>query len=209
MPRETASERRVRRAKIALQWGQWLTEAMDAENVRTFELVARGGRLGGTFESGGVTHWRNGDNTADADQAVIVARALRRDPIDALRASGHDALADEMESRAGQDATSRREIALQWSAWVHERARERGTELAVLVDANPGGITYADIADWTLAKRAATSPAAIRAAIVLGADPYDALHASGHGRLAEQIQAINAAGRTNAAESRATNGKPA
>jgi len=181
-------------ADIALQFGLWLDGIMKAQDIRNFELVEMAARIGGTFKPGHVNHWRNGDNTAAPKHAIIIARALGLDPVEALRAAGHDPIADEMERRGGREATTpkerEKEFARQWSDWIHQVAP--GGDISVLVDASHGDISQSDVAEWTIARHAATSTAAALAAKLLGADPFEALRHSGHGPLADEIQAINA-----------------
>jgi hypothetical protein len=103
MPRENRDEKRARTARYALQWSIWLTEAMAEEGVRAYELVERAGELGAIFSGGNVSHWRDGDQRADADNAIVIAHILHRDPVEALDEAGHDVIANEMVDRVRRE----------------------------------------------------------------------------------------------------------
>lgn len=94
MPRPSRDERRAQLARIGRQWGQWLRTAMTENATDTKTLVERARQAGASFDRSNVSKWRAGDNTADPTNAVLIARVLGLDPDKALRAAGHDALAD-------------------------------------------------------------------------------------------------------------------
>lgn len=96
MPRETREERRARRARIAAQWAAWLKDALAHSGMSASEMAARSTGHDAAFQTGHVTHWTKGDNTASAEAVLLIARILERNPVEALRAAGHHDLADQI-----------------------------------------------------------------------------------------------------------------
>lgn len=73
------------------RWGEWLSSQLADRQWRQSDLIkASNDRLARQS----VSKWVNGDNSADADAAITVAKALKADPIEALRAAGHQRIAD-------------------------------------------------------------------------------------------------------------------
>lgn len=93
MPAEARDQRRAQRLENARRWGQWLTQAMAQERIEPKDIVNGSDNA---INKGDISHWLNGDNSASADNAVIVAQILRRSPTDALLAAGHPLLAKAM-----------------------------------------------------------------------------------------------------------------
>lgn len=91
MPTAERHQRKEQRAETARRWAAWLTAAMAARRLEPKDVIAA---AGGAIDKGSLSHWMAGDNPASPDAAVIVARVLDRDPVEALRAAGHDILAE-------------------------------------------------------------------------------------------------------------------
>lgn len=97
MHRETRAERLERRARNAQQWSAWVNEAMKAEGVSPAELIKRTApRMPKPLDKSAISHWANATNSADSETVILVALALNRDPVPALRAAGHHVLADQI-----------------------------------------------------------------------------------------------------------------
>lgn len=86
-------ERRRRREENARQWEKWLRAAMDQGDVTAAELARRSG---GRFNTSHVAHWLTGANTANMEAVLLICQILQRDPVEALRAAGYRALADQV-----------------------------------------------------------------------------------------------------------------
>lgn len=95
MPREPRDQRRARNAATARIWATWLIQALKDHQppLRPADLARMSN---GAFGTGHTTKWTNGDNTASAEHVLLIARLLERDPVEALRAAGHHALADQI-----------------------------------------------------------------------------------------------------------------
>lgn len=91
MPTAGRDQRRAQRAETAQAWAAWLNAAMAARHLEPKDVIAS---AGGAIDKGSLSHWMNGTNPASPEGAVIVARVLDRDPVEALRAAGHDILAE-------------------------------------------------------------------------------------------------------------------
>jgi hypothetical protein len=86
------------RDQIAKRWAAWLRQALaDHEPPMSAAELARAS--GGALDTGKITHWTNGDNTANPESAALVAKLLHTDPAEALRAAGHGDLVDALTSR--------------------------------------------------------------------------------------------------------------
>jgi hypothetical protein len=94
MPRQTREQRREEQDRKGREWAQWLAPAMAEPPIDVKTLVERARREGATFDKTNVSRWLNGEKNAEPGHAVIVASVLGRDPGEALRAAGHDALAN-------------------------------------------------------------------------------------------------------------------
>lgn len=95
MPTTPRDQRKQQRIETWQRWRRWLTQAMAEERIEAKDIVTG---FNGAIDKSAVSHWLNGEGGASAESAVIVARILRRSPIEALLAAGHDALADAMMS---------------------------------------------------------------------------------------------------------------
>lgn len=89
----TRDDRRERRTQNAATWAAYVTTAL-AEHDPPLQPIDLVKRSGGVFDTGKVSHWTNGDNSASADSALLFAQILGRDLAEALRAAGHHAMAD-------------------------------------------------------------------------------------------------------------------
>lgn len=108
MPTER-DQRKAQRAENARRWGTWLTQAMTRARTEPKDIV---NGSDGTIDKGTVSHWMLGDYGISADNAITVARILRRDPIETLRAAGHEPYADAMaQMKADAAARARSETA--------------------------------------------------------------------------------------------------
>jgi hypothetical protein len=91
MPTAGRDRRREQRIENAQRWGEWLTTAMAQAHAEPKDIL---NRAEGAIDKGSLSHWMNGDNTASPEAALTVARILDRDPAEAMRAAGHDVLAE-------------------------------------------------------------------------------------------------------------------
>ena len=103
MPRPSRDDRRAELARTAQRWGQWLSAALAEQNLEIKQLVDLAGQAGATFDKSNVSKWRAGDSSADPTNAVIIARVLGRDPLEALRVAGYDLLANQLAARPSVD----------------------------------------------------------------------------------------------------------
>jgi hypothetical protein len=98
MSRPPREQRRAELARTAQHWGNWLRSALTERGMEIKMLVELGNRAGARFEKTAVSKWLAGDNAADPTNAVVIARILGRDPLEALRAAGHHTLADTLDT---------------------------------------------------------------------------------------------------------------
>lgn len=91
MPTDAREQRKAQRAENARRWGLWLTQAMAQEKIEPKDII---NGSNGTIDKGTVSHWMLGDYGVSTENALVVARILRQPPAEALRAAGHDTLAD-------------------------------------------------------------------------------------------------------------------
>lgn len=104
MPTESRDQRKQQRLDNARRWGHWLTTAMAKRQLEAKDIVAG---FNGAIDKSAVSHWTNGETGASAESAIIVARILHYSPIDALRAAGHDTVAEAMMSPREVDLRAR------------------------------------------------------------------------------------------------------
>lgn len=91
MPRPGRDQRQRERQESAARWADWVNNALRTTRRRPTDLAnASGGRISRAL----VSRWTNGDQAASAEFAILTAEILGRDGIDALRAAGHDVIAD-------------------------------------------------------------------------------------------------------------------
>lgn len=93
----TRNERQARRNQVAAQWSEYLKQVLTERGMTARDLERRSD---GVLESGKISHWIQGDNTASIQSALAVARALNLMPSEVLRASGHHAEAKQLEGIA-------------------------------------------------------------------------------------------------------------
>jgi hypothetical protein len=74
---------------IAKGWAAWLTRNLG--QMRQVDLVQSSG---GALKPALVSRWMRGDHAPSAENAIVVAKILGTDPVETLRAAGHDAMAD-------------------------------------------------------------------------------------------------------------------
>ena len=75
----------------ATAWWQWLSTHLDLARMTPAELVRRSN--GGITKSA-VSVWKAGKSGVNPDKAILAARILGGSPVEALRAAGHNSLAD-------------------------------------------------------------------------------------------------------------------
>jgi hypothetical protein len=99
MPRLTRDEKKAAREAAGLRFRQWAQPIVKASGLgnteianRAQELARRSGDENGGFDKSAVSHWLDGLNVPEPRNALLFARALDADPIDALHAAGHDYL---------------------------------------------------------------------------------------------------------------------
>jgi transcriptional regulator with XRE-family HTH domain len=91
MPRPGRDERQRERQESGARWAAWINNALIFADKRPTDLAnASDGRISRSL----VSRWTNGEQAASPDFAILAAEILGRDAIDALRAAGHDAIAD-------------------------------------------------------------------------------------------------------------------
>lgn len=115
MPTAGRDRRREQRSENVERWRKWLTTAMAEARVEPKDLV---NGSGGAIDKGSVSHWVNGENPASSESAIAVARVLRRDPVEALRAAGHEELADAL-AQSIADAAVRMRSSLEAELRAH------------------------------------------------------------------------------------------
>lgn len=97
------AQRRDDQPLRAARWGAWVRSHADRKGMTQTGLArASGGRL----QVNTVNKWWNDKNPAAPEEAVITARILDGDVVDALRACGYDILAEEIAAaRRGEQPT--------------------------------------------------------------------------------------------------------
>lgn len=81
-------------------WQAWYTQAMDESGKGTaqIETEAAAYRPRARINRQLISKWRNGEHSASPESALIIARVLDRDPVEALRAAGHHTIADQIDA---------------------------------------------------------------------------------------------------------------
>lgn len=129
MARAGREQQERERRLNAERWAAWLNPALKQAGIGAPGLESASD---GQITRQTAYKWINGEHAATAELAIIAARILGADAIDALRAAGHDAIADyaaEMR-RDPIGAVIRRELdAIEEDPWLHWLADEhqRGT----------------------------------------------------------------------------------
>lgn len=72
-------------------WWAWLQDQLKKLGMTAAELERRSN---GDITSATISYWKAGPHSAAPDKAIRVAEVLRADPAEALRAAGHDSIAD-------------------------------------------------------------------------------------------------------------------
>ncbi len=80
--------------QTAQQWADWLVKMRTARNMRPIDLVRAAEAIGQKLTTGQISNWEGARNPASAESARLVAKLLDADPVEALRAAGHDDWAD-------------------------------------------------------------------------------------------------------------------
>lgn len=88
MPTAGRNQRREQREENVRRWAAYVTTAMAKAGLQPNDVVIASE---GAIDKGSLSHWMNVKNPASADGALAFAQALDLDPIEALRAAGHDA----------------------------------------------------------------------------------------------------------------------
>lgn len=94
MPTAGRNQRREQRAENLRRWAAYVTRAMAEAGVQPKDVV---NASEGAIDKGSLSHWMNEENPASAEGALTFARILKREPAEALREAGHQALADAVE----------------------------------------------------------------------------------------------------------------
>lgn len=98
-------------------WARWVNAQFDSpagRGVAQFELAKAVG-----VGNSAVSKWRKGAHPADADAAVRAAKYFRRPVHEALRAAGHDELADLLDPAAVGIPETEDPIAEEIMGWTH------------------------------------------------------------------------------------------
>lgn len=83
---EDRASRTQNRLAAAQRWRDWLVPAMERAKMRQIDVVRNSN---GQLQPAVVSKWVNGEFSASPQYAVLVARILDADPIEALKAAGH------------------------------------------------------------------------------------------------------------------------
>ena len=101
--------RREQQEAVARRWAQWLVRTREARNKRPIDLVEAAAAIGEKLTTGQLSNWESARNTASPESARLVAKLLDADPVEALRAAGHDDWADfATELRGGETGAAAR-----------------------------------------------------------------------------------------------------
>ena len=192
--------RREQRAAAAHQWGAWLQAQLARRGMKQVDLV---NASDGVIQSGTLARWIIGDNTASAPLAITVADLLDADDVAALRAAGHDAIADRLESKRRRNPDAK-----PWSKWVRDASHGTGYDLTAddptsaikaWIAQSDGTLDEPTLLGWRDGTAPATATAAILAAAILGRDMIEAARAAGHSEIADIAERILASDRMKAA----------
>ena len=91
MPRPGREQQEQQRRETAKRWAAWIATALDRMRWTPAAFAAASD---GAISRQVASKWLNADHTATAELAIIAARILKADAIEALRAAGHDEIAD-------------------------------------------------------------------------------------------------------------------
>jgi hypothetical protein len=143
MPRPPREQRRAELARTAQLWGQWLRSALTEHPTEIKMLVELGNRAGARFDKTAVSKWLAGDNAADPTNAVVIARILGRDPLEALRAAGHHTLAETLDTHPDPETVAYIAAAQDIPAPALLRAAGHDEDADYIESVTgPGGVTH-------------------------------------------------------------------
>lgn len=134
MPRAGREQQEQERQENARRWAAWLNPALKESGWIPATLAAQSG---GAISRQVASKWTNADHAPVPRLAILTARLLGRDPVEALRAAGHGEIADLAEGRHADpvEALIDRELEtlprnpwLVWLAEEHERGVISGDE---------------------------------------------------------------------------------
>lgn len=88
----------------ALTWQRWLLAALEAAKKSPADLVrlTEGTRVELAYST--ISKWTSGRGGADPERVIIVAELLNGDIVTALRAAGHELIANRVEGRTDPQA---------------------------------------------------------------------------------------------------------
>jgi hypothetical protein len=88
----------------ALAWRRWLLAALEAARKSPADLVrlTEGAKVELTYST--ISKWTGGKGSADPERVIIVAELLDGDIVTALRAAGHELIANRVEGRTDPQA---------------------------------------------------------------------------------------------------------
>lgn len=89
MPRTAGSADREPEQETT-PWATWLKQARTARGKRPKDLVDAAEAIGEKLTPGQISNWESGRNPASPEAARLVAQLLQIDPVEALRAAGHE-----------------------------------------------------------------------------------------------------------------------
>ena len=187
MPRKRTEDDRQRAAD---RWSAWLRETAQRQGKRQIDLIKESG---GVLSSATLSQWWDGKYSARPELAILVADLLGASEIAALRAAGHETLAQRMERRGrqGSAATARR-----FGAWLRGRARERELTPEDFLDitAPEKPFTAETLEGWWIGQQLPDPVNAALLGLILNPDdprgPIDALRAAGYDDLADTAEAL-------------------
>lgn len=103
-------------------WGEWINARFDEQPlVKQLDLAAALG-LGNSA----ISKWRKGTHPADVDAVIRAAAFFGRPPLEALRAAGHDTVADLLEAlEKDRGDASPDPVATEIMGWTHLSVKVR------------------------------------------------------------------------------------
>lgn len=103
-------------------WGEWVNARFGEQPMlKQLDLAAALG-LGNSA----ISKWRKGAHPADVDAAIRAAAFFGRPPLEALRAAGHDTVADLLETlEKGRDDNDPDPVAAEIMGWTHLSVKVR------------------------------------------------------------------------------------
>ena len=117
-------------------WATYLKRARTARGKRPKDLVDAAAAIGEKLTPGQISNWENGRNPASPEAARLVARILGLDPVEALRAAGHDDWAEFTESQRDGAPPPPRDEDLEFIAKLRESSDPEMHKLADAFEAD-------------------------------------------------------------------------